>query len=224
MLLTLRRLGPLGQDAVRSARRRRALLRDPAFLGLLGVMLVLSTVFFQVFFTLPLYFKQVYGLGERRVGLVFAFNALLIAVTEMLLIRRLERRDPARLLAAGVALVCVGLGLMPLGRGFGFALATVCVWTVGEMLSLPFSNVLVARRGGAGGSGPAMGLYTAVFSIAAVLAPAAGMFVYHRIGPHAVWWFAGALAVPLAATCLALAPRLRGPAPDALPVEPAAPQ
>ena len=59
-----------------------------------------------------------------------------------------------------------------------------------------------------------MGLYSMVFSAAAVTAPAGGMFVYDRIGPDAVWWIAAAAALPLAAACLVLAPRLRGAAPD----------
>lgn len=215
LLLSLRRLGPVGRDARTSARRRRALLRDGPFLGLLGVMFVLAVVFFQVFYTMPLYLRQVYGLHESRLGLVMAANALLIAATEMVLIRRLEHRDPAHLLAAGALLVGLGLGLLPLGAGFGFALLTVAVWTTGEMLSLPFSNVLVARRGGPGGSGPAMGLYSMVFSAAAVTAPAAGLWVYDRVGPDAVWFAAASLALPLAAACLVLAPRLRRGVSDA---------
>jgi len=216
LLASMRRIGPVAHDAARrSAERRRALLADGPFRGLLAVAFVLATTFFQVFYVLPLYLKQAIGLDESRVGLVFASNALLIAVTEMVLIRRLEHRDPARLLAVGIALVCAGLAATSLAVGLASVLVTVAVWTVGEMLSLPFSNVLIARRGGEGGAGPAMGLYTAMFSIASIAAPAIGLFVYDRIGPDALWTGVGLVGVPLVAYTLWLAPRLRGPAPGA---------
>ncbi len=217
LFLSMRRIGPVTRDAAaRSAERRRALLRDGPFLGLLAVAFALATIFFQVFYTLPLYLKQGIGLDERMVGAVFAFNALLIAATEMVLIRRLEHRDPGRLLAVGIALVCLGLGATAFASGAAVVLLTVTVWTVGEMLSLPFSNVLVARRGGEGGAGPAMGLYTAMFSLAAIAAPAVGLFVYDRIGPAAPWIAVAIAGVPLTTFALWLGPRLRGAAPDAV--------
>lgn len=219
LLFTLRRIGPVTREAAaRSAERRRALLRDLPFLGLLATVFLLAMSFFQVFFTLPLYLKQETGLGEVEVGMVFAVNAGLIALFEMILIRRLEHRDPGRMLAVGIALVAGGLTLTVLAGNLAGMLLVTAVWTAGEMLSLPYANVVVARRGGEGGAGPAMGLYSMTFSLAAIAAPAVGLFVYDRIGPDALWLAVGALGVPLTAFALWLAPHLReaAPAPPAV--------
>ncbi len=115
----------------------------------------------------------------------------------MVLIKFLERRDPARLLGFGLFVMCAGFGLLPLGRGLAFAALAVTVWTFGEMLCLPFSNVLVAQRAAAGRTGQAMGMYSALFSVAAVPAPVIGLPVLERYGGEVLWTACGLIGIPL---------------------------
>lgn len=185
---------------------------DGPFLILLGLVLVSSLVLFQAFFTMPLYLKSDYKLGEAQVGLVLAFNAALIVVFEMIAIKLLERRDPALVLGFGMFLMCAGFGLMPFGRGLGFALLAAVVWTSGEILAFPFSNVLVAQRAAPGRTGQAMGMYSAVFAVAMVLAPVIGLRVRDDLGGDVLWTAAGLVGIPLWILMLLLARSLRRPA------------
>jgi len=121
----------------------------------------------------------------------------LIVTFEMILIKLLEHRRPELIQGFGLFLMCAGFGLLPFGRGFAFAVFTVMVWTVGEMLSLPFSNVLVTELAGAGRAAAAIGMYSAVFSIALILAPVVGLGIYERFGGDALWTVAGLVGVPL---------------------------
>ncbi|MEE8524098.1 MAG: MFS transporter [Thermoanaerobaculia bacterium] len=180
-----------------AAAATKSLWRDGPFLGLLGLMLVAIMVLFQIFSTMPLYLSEVYLLDERRIGLIFAFNAVLIVAFEMLLIKAFERQPPARLVGVGMFLLCAGFGLMPLGRSVAFALLTVVVWTVGEMLMIPFANVLVAERAGSGKAGTAMGMYASMYSVALILAPVVGLRVYERYGGDVLWTAAGLIGIPL---------------------------
>jgi len=181
-----------------------SLWRDPRFLALLALVLVLALVLYQVFATLPLYLTSVYGLNETQVGLIFALNAALIVVFEMVLIKHLERRRPEVVMGLGMFLMCAGFGLLPFGSGMAYAALTVAVWTVGEMLSLPFSNVLVAEYAGAGRAGTAIGMYSAVFSVALILAPVVGLGVLERFGGDVLWTACGLVGVPLWILCAAL--------------------
>lgn len=179
--------------------------RDPGFLALLGLVLLMAIVIFQVFGTLPLYLHQVYGLAEQTIGLVLAVNAALIVALEMILVRSLEKHRPLRVMAVGALLAGAGLALLPLGRGAAFAMLTVVVWTFGEMLFLPFSNALAAGRARGGPSGTYMGLYSAAFAAAFVIAPPLGLWVFGRFGGDALWFGAGAVAAVLAAAAFVLA-------------------
>lgn len=171
--------------------------RDVPFVALMGITLLLAMVFFQVFATLPVYLNREYGLAEKDIGLLLGFNALLIVIFEMVLVRWLEKRDTASVVGLGSVLVCLGFAILPLGSAIWLALVSVSTWTVGEMLALPFSTGLVAQRSTGRGSGEYMGLYTSTYSIAFIAAPLLGFFVYETYGGEALWFGAGALAVPL---------------------------
>ncbi len=181
---------------------------DGPLLALLGLVLIASLVLLQAFSTLPLYLVADYDFDETHVGLVFAFSTGLILIFEMVLIKLLERSDPARLIGLGFFLMCAGFGLLPLGRGWAFAALAVTVWTFGEMLCLPFSNLLVAQRAAAGRTGQAMGMYSAVFSVAAVLAPVIGLPMLERYGGD-LWIAAGLVGIPLWIAMAVLARRMR---------------
>ena len=185
---------------------------DGPFLALVALVFLVALVLFQLFSTFPLYLTSEYGLDERQVGLVFALNAGLIVVFEMLLIKYMERRDPTLVVGCGMFLMCAGFGLLPFGRGLAYAALTVVVWTVGEMLALPFSNALVAQRAGAGRAGEAMGIYVSMFSVAVVVAPPLGLWVLERFGGDVLWTAAGLIGVPAWLLTAALAPALRRPA------------
>jgi MFS family permease len=186
--------------------------RDPPFLGLMAGFLALSIAFLQVFGAMPIYFREHHGLPEGAIGILIGLNALMIAAFEMPLVGALEHRDAVRIATCGALLIGLGLGVIPLGSGVGFLVATVAIWTLGEMLCLPFANALVAERAGPGTRGAYMGAFTTTFALGTIIAPPAGLLIYDQLGGNAVWLAAAALAVAAAAILTALRTTLRRPA------------
>lgn len=201
------------------ARQRGAAGRSPwadvPFLLLMPLVILLAIAFFQVWSTLPVYYREVYGFRENTIGLLLALNPLLIVLFEMLLLHGVGRWRRMPLVGVGSLLVCAGLAWMPLGSSLAFVACTIAVWTVGEMLSLPLINGVVADRAGPGTRGSYMGVYTMGFSIAFVFAPAGGTYVYDTAGPDVLWYGIGGLGVLLLLWSLALARHLRRSAPEA---------
>lgn len=179
--------------------------RDGPFLQLLVLVFLLATVFYQVLATLPLYLRAHFALAEDRIGLVFSVNTVLIVLFEMVLLRCVERVEPFRVAALGSFLVGAGFALMPLFSVPLWAPATVVVWTLGEMLSLPITNALAASRVSGEGRGRYLGAYLLAFSLAFVAGPAMGTAVYERYGASALWLGAGGVGVGLAAGFLRMA-------------------
>jgi MFS family permease len=97
---------------------------------------------------------------------------------------------------------------MPLGRGFAFGAMTVAIWTFGEMLSMPLVTALIAGRADDSNRGRYMGLFSFVFSLAFIVAPAGGTAIYDRFGGDAVWYVCCGLCFLLAVAFSALRPRL----------------
>jgi len=167
--------------------------QDRPFLLLMLLVVGMATVIFQIFGTLPLYFRRVYGLSATSIGLLLALNALLLVLFEMIMVHRLERYRRTAVIGVGAFLLCLGFGMMPLGTSIPFAALTVVVWTFGEMFSLPMMNAVVATRASATQRGRYMGVYTMAFAVAFVIAPAAGTYIFDRFGGDVVWYAIAAM-------------------------------
>ncbi len=172
--------------------------RDSRFLGAMLCATPVAFVFMQFLHTLPLYWRDSYGLDEQSIGLLLAANPTLIVAVEMVLVHRLQHRRTLSIVASGVAVLGAGFALWPLGSGFAFALAVVLVCTVGEMLESPFLGSYVAHRAPAAARGRYMAVYTLPFSTALIAAPAAGLPLYQTLGPTALWLLCAGLCAAAA--------------------------
>jgi MFS family permease len=185
--------------------------RDGPFMLLMLIFLVWSIVFVQVLVTFPLYIRNVYGLAENRIGQLLAVNTILIVVLEMILMEKIKKQPLTRMINLSFLLLGAGLGLMPLGRGFAFAAMTVAVWTFGEMLSMPLVSALIAGRADDATRGRYMGVFSLGFSLAFIIAPAAGMAVYGRFGGEVLWYGCAGVSLLLAGAFSLLRPALVKP-------------
>jgi predicted MFS family arabinose efflux permease len=171
--------------------------RDRFFLVAWGFIVLLALVFFQLHGTFMLYLRDVYGFKEDTIGGLLAINTVLVVLLEVLIVHRLEKKEPLGVVAFGAALVCLGFALLPYGRTPLWAAATIVVWTAGEIASFAFLSTFVASRTGPGSQGRYMALYVMAFGLAYVLAPLIGTRVYDEVGRDWVWHGCGALGIVL---------------------------
>ena len=198
--------------------------RDPAFLGFVGLTFISALIFVQAFSTYSVHHEEAYAYTESDVGILFAINTLLIVLIEMPLTARFERHHPLRMVGVGTALLATGLGLLaftpdPGWLHFAWPFVAVTILTVGEMLFGPFGAAHTARRAPSGAEGRWYGLFNAAFSLATILAPSVGFWVYQHLGPLLpLGWLLGARPRGMAHLQLAaVARRLRRRGPDRLP-------
>ncbi|HEV7672420.1 MAG TPA: MFS transporter [Thermoanaerobaculia bacterium] len=180
-----------------AARAGRSPWRDGPFVALLGLGMLLAMVFFQIQSTYPLALNRVYGFSEAAIGLALAVNTVIIVLFEMVLAHALRNAPHLRIVAWGSLLFGVGLALLPLGRSFAYVCLTIVVWTLGEMLSLPFLQGVVAERADAKRRGTYLGLLSFAFSIAYMSGPLVGAWVFERFGPAILWYACGVAGVLL---------------------------
>lgn len=183
--------------------------RDRPFLMFISLLVLLAMTFFQVWSTMPLFLRSSFNMSERNIGLLLALNALIIVLTEMLLIRAVEHHDRMRVVGVGALLVCGGLALLALGSSPMIPILSMVVLTTGEMLSMPIMNAVVAERAGTAAVGRYMGAYALAFSTAFVVGPVAGTAVYQSFGPRTLWLGIGALGLMLAVGFASLSRTIR---------------
>lgn len=176
-------------------------LRDRTYLLYVCLVVFFGAIFFQIFSTLPVYYKQVLHLSPLYYGLIMAMNGLLVVAFEMALVYHLEpKKIPQHLIAYGTLLVglsFVVFNLLP--GGWALAIISALVLTLGEMLAMPFMNTYWVRRTTDDNRGKYAAMITIAFSSAQIIGPFAGTQIAQHFGFTALWWCVGLVSALAAA-------------------------
>lgn len=162
---------------------RRALL----FAYFLLAMLPVEIVFFQHEAAMPLFLVRDLGISEALYGALFTVNTLLIIALEVPITAATTHWPHRRALALGAFLFACGFGALAFTKSYLAVVASVIVWTFGEMVLLPTSGAFVADLAPAAKRGTYMGLYSMGFSVAFAIGPWLGTAVLERFGSTALW-------------------------------------
>ncbi len=170
--------------------------RDKSFLEFIGLTLLNAIVFMQLIWTIPYFFKEGYGWDKPFVGNILAINGLLVALIEMPLIFRIEKRySTLRLVRLGI--ICYGLSYLSLGLGMPHlvaALVYIAMISLGEILVMPFSFSYVSGMAGEGKRGQYMALYSLAYAFSQIIAPLIGTQIIYRWGFNTLWIVLAVLA------------------------------
>jgi predicted MFS family arabinose efflux permease len=171
--------------------------KDKVYLRFIGLTVLFACCFFQLFTTLPLYYKRELHMPEYMIGLLMTMNGLLITCFEMVLVFKLEgKRRNLFYIFLGVSLMSSSfllLNILPLSVATAFFCMVVI--TLAEILSMPFMNSFWISRTGMANRGQYAGLYTIAWSTAQVIGPTGGAEVAQYLNFRVLWWGAGAVSL-----------------------------
>ena len=179
------------------ATEKRSVYKDKIYLIFILLTILFGSCFYQLFSTMPVYFKQRLHLTPNFIGMVMAFNGLLIAMFEMALVFKLEQKNKhIHFITIGVLLMGLSFVIFNILPGEGWlALLSTIIVTAGEMLSMPFMNSFWISRTDYNNRGQYAGLYTAAWSIAQVLGPYAGSQTAQYLDYYTLWWGVGGVSI-----------------------------
>jgi MFS family permease len=163
---------------------------------LCGAFLI-ALVFLQISSTFSLQVTHS-GFPAATYGLILSLNGVLVVFCELPL-TSLTRRFPSRaVMAAGYLLIGAGFSLNAFAHSLAALVASVVIFTFGEMLAMPVSSAYIADLAPAHLRGRYMGVYALTWSAALVIAPQWGLRLF-GVSPAALWLTCGALAALAAA-------------------------
>ena len=164
--------------------------RDRDYLFFTFFTLIGATVFFQLVWTIPVFFKEVYHWNEAQIGFAMALNTAIVMVVEMPLIFRIENRRPAMWFAK-LGIACYGLSHLAFFLPTHLAVLAVVLYMIpaslGEIFVMPFSSSWATKRAGTARQGQYMGLYGMAYSMSNVIAPLLGTQVIAAFGYTVLW-------------------------------------
>ena len=178
----------------------KSVYKDYRYLFFILLQIFFAICFFQMFSMLPVFYKTQLHLSESFIGMNMAFNGLLIALFEMVLVFRLDGKKP-NLFYISIGVLLVGVSFVILTFSFAsavvIALSAMFIISIGEMLSMPFMNSYWIARTNNSNRGQYAALYTVSWSIAQVIGPVMGGIIAEQKGFAVLWWMVGACCLLL---------------------------
>lgn len=184
-----------GQDGRprRSWWGRRAVLADRRFLVLCVGFALVAMCYGQQSGAFPLELKA-HHYSLELLGGLFTANAIAVIVFQVpisIAVRRLPARIP---LTAAAALMGGGYAIFLLGMSLPTIIASVCLWTGGELLMAPTAPAVAMNMAPAGAHGRYQGALLVARTTGQTLGPTAGVFAY-SFAQSLPWWGCGVAAL-----------------------------
>ncbi len=147
--------------------------RDRTYLWYIFLVILFGLCFFQLFTTVPKYFRDGLHLSEKYIGLLMAINGLLIVTLEMVVIYKMEgKRNISVFIGAGTLICALAfLSLLIPGPGKWISLLMIIIITIGEIIAMPFMNTYWTMRSNSQNRGQYAALYTMAWGIAQTFGP-----------------------------------------------------
>lgn len=177
--------------------------RDGVFVAMLAAGFLFSLLFFTDVTVLPFTVLEA-GYPTVVYGVLVGTNGLLIALFEVSVVHSLQGLRRLRVAAAGAALVGVAYVLLGVERHWGALLASVVIWTLGEILSSPQQMAFVADWAPPRARGRYLATYQATWFGAFAVNPLLFLPLRARLGEDLFWPVVALLSLPAAGLLVAL--------------------
>lgn len=173
-------------------------LRDTTFILFIGASILMVFVYMQMNSSLAVYLRDTHGVPDRGFGYLLSLNAALVVLFQFPITRRIAKYRPLRLMAAGSLLYAIGFGMYGFVSTYALFIAAMLIITVGEMLTAPTGQALVARFAPEDMRGRYMAVYGFSWVIPFTVGPLLAGLVMDNADPRWVWYAAGLIGLAAA--------------------------
>ncbi|SKC06080.1 MFS transporter [Dyadobacter psychrophilus] len=164
--------------------------KDALFVRFLAIIMLYMICFILLFRLVPVYWKEEMHIGESTIGILLGMNGIIIALFEMILIQNLANRRPdSYYMVAGTIFSAFAFSMLvvPAIAPVILAAAAVILFTIGEMLALPYISTFVMSRASVFNRGKYSAAYSVSQSVAQIIGPAAGGYIAAHWGYNVLW-------------------------------------
>lgn len=176
----------------RSSRREGArtglgeVLGDRVFVGFVALMFCYYCVYVQSTTTLPVVMAG-QGFTTQEYGYLLTLNGLLLCALQVPAVRVLAGRPESALMVAFLGITIIGMLVQAGADAMLLYLASVALWTLGELGLHPTAQTVSAELASSDLRGRYQGTYVLAFSGASTIAPVVGGMVLDTWGSGALW-------------------------------------
>jgi MFS family permease len=148
-------------------------------------------VYMQMNTTLAPFLRDVHGVPTSGFGYILTLNAGMVVIFQTAISRWTSRKRPLAMVALGVSLYGVGFALYALFGSYELFLLAMAVITIGEMVTFPVMQVIVAGYAPEDMRGRYMAAFGYTWMVASAVGPLLGGLVLDNMVPALLWVFTG---------------------------------
>ena len=158
--------------------------KDKEYLKFIFFVAIYGIVFFQIFASVPQYFSRECGYHEDLIGLLLAFNGLLVVLIEMPIVGILEKKNQTfKFIIWGVWCLPLCFLFLLFGKGMLiWAVVYTVVITLSEIFAMPFMMNYALSKPSKERQGQYSALYSIAYGIANIAAPSVGLGIADKFG------------------------------------------
>ncbi len=170
-------------------------LRDSTFVVFMGACILMVLVYMQMNTTLSVYLRDAHGIAERGFGYIMSLNAGMVVLFQFSITRWIAKYRPLVVMAVGTLLYAIGFGMYGFVSTYVMFLLAMAIITIGEMMTAPTSQSLVAQLAPERMRGRYMAVFGFTWVIPSAVGPLLAGLIMDNADPNWVWYAAGLLGL-----------------------------
>lgn len=166
---------------------------NKAFMAFLVALILMGLVYQQMYNSLSVYLRDVHHIDPSGYGFLLTASAVVVILFQFSVTRYIKNKAPFVIMAVGTLFYMIGFSMFGFVNVYWMFVAAIIVVTMGEMLVVPTSQVLVAGFAPEDMRGRYMGVFGMTWSIPGVVAPYLAGVILDNLDPNLLWYIGGIL-------------------------------
>jgi MFS family permease len=166
-------------------------LRDGKFMAFTLVCLLTWLVYMNMNTTLGVFLRDRHGVPESGYGSLISINAAMVVLFQFPITRRIEKNPPMLMMALGAFFIGAGLLLYGFVSAFWLFAIAMAILTIGEMVTIPIANAVVASFAPEEMRGRYNFIYGNSWGISFAAGPYLAGLVLDNYDPNWLWYACG---------------------------------
>ncbi|MHA1473904.1 MAG: MDR family MFS transporter [Promethearchaeota archaeon] len=169
--------------------------RDWKFMFFIGVSMIMSLVYMNMNFTLPVFLVNDLSFSPQIYGWLISMNAFMVVIFQFYITRKVKKFPALVVIAIGNLLYGIGFAMYGFISSIAFVFIAMIIITIGEMIIAPFAQAIAANFA----PEDKRGRYMAVFGWSGLFPMMLGNIAFGAIMDNFnsiwVWYLCGALSL-----------------------------
>lgn len=169
--------------------------KDKIYIIFILVSVMMVFVYIQMNSTLSVFLRDYRATPAQYFGYILSINAGMVVVLQFWVSRKISKYQPLLIMAAGTVLYAIGFGMYGFVYSFFWFVVAMVIITIGEMMTVPTSQALVASFAPEDMRGRYMAVYGLAWLIPSAFGPLTAGIIMDGGYANWVWWGGGILSL-----------------------------